>query len=776
MHRSTLVLVASSFAFAAVRAQVPTQCFEIESILVNACNGSCPGADEQDNEMVRFITGPAPLDIDDFDITWPTASDSWDGFVQNTTTADRTAAINATIQGCGYLLEPPGGIIPPGKRVIAVTSTEVCPTGNSFAALMDTLYIVYQMDGNPAGHFANTGSGTRTLIMRHGACSDTAVYEPALLVNESGVPANQDGGTVLFSWPGVAVPTYVNYGCQAPFIPLVPTIVSGGGDVACGATTALVAEIGGEAASYHWEGGTGTFSDPHALSTNYTLGPGDGGTFTLSFCVVSPCGDTLCDQVSLTSAGAEVTISGDNRLCGIFTPAVLTASGADSYEWSTGATTATITIPALDAGPYWVVGTTACGTDTAYIDVTIMTHVLHYAHVSCTGANDGELDIQPMGAAQPCTFSWSTGGVDSLITGLAPGTYTYTVTDAQGCSQSGSYTITEPTPLVLTVGNDTTICAGGYAVLNATASGGTPAYAFTWSPEGPLVFPTATTTYEVVVHDQHGCTLPSQTLTVTVGGAPAVFTNTPAEGCGPLCVTFTAGTPGTAHTWDFGDGSTGTGESIEHCYTATGVYDVSLTVEIAGGDCPGFVLVEDLVHVLDAPVADFTASPQAGLAPLVVEFTDATVPPGASLEWDFGDQTSATGPDPSHVYVAPGVYTVVLEATTGCSDTDTLYITVLENVVPPDTSWILVPNVMSPNGDGHNDAFLIRSQGLAHLTVDIFNRWGQQVGDIRRVGEGWDGRSKSGEPVPAGTYFFVLEAAGHDGRTYDVHGAFTVVR
>lgn len=771
----------------AVQAQIPTKCFEIESILVDACNGNCPGGGEEwNNEMVRFTVGPAPLSISGFSVVWPTylstggLQDPFLGFVQNATTATTTAAINASIEGCGHLLEPPGGIIPLGATVIAVTSTTMCPTGNSFAQLSDTLYIIYQQAGNITGHFANYGSSPmdRTLIMRYTptACADTAVYDRSQLVDMSGGHSAQDGATVNFTWPGTPTVTYTNDGCQAPFIPLQPAIVSGGGPLACGASTALVGQLTGEAVTYFWEGGHGTFSDPNAFSTTYTPGPGDGGTFSLSFCAVSACGDTVCDQVSVTLDGTEVTIQGDATLCGSLATTVLTASGADSYEWSTGALTPSITVGVMQAGPYWVVGTSACGSDTAYITVTVMHQTLHYTNVSCHGAADGQLEIVAQGGAEPYTYSWSNGEETATISGLAPGTYTYTIADAEGCSSGGGFTITEPTPLVLSVGNDTTICAGGYAVLLAEGSGGSPAYTFTWSPEGPLVYPTTTTTYSVVITDQHGCTLPAQDMTVNVGGGAATFTSTDTEGCGPLCVTFTSGTPGSTYTWQFGDGQGGSGSTAEHCYTAEGSYDVSLTVAVDGADCPAFVSMTDLVQVLPAPVAAIVAVPTVGLAPLTVSFTDASTPSSATSSWDFGDQTASTDPDPTHVYTAPGTYMVVLESTTGCSDRDTLYIVVNDGLPTVDSSWVVVPNVISPNNDGRNDAFRVSSNGLTGLSVDIFNRWGQQVGDIRQVGMGWGGRTPSGNEVPEGTYFYVLKAEGIDGRHYDLHGAFTLVR
>src|SRR5690606_2489922 len=118
-----------------------SKCLEIESILVDACVSltDCPASTEGMNEMVRFITGPSPIALGDLQFQF--YSSTFRGLVQNSTTAGLTAQLNASIQACGHLIEPPGGVIPPGSRVLFVTSTNMCVQANPFTALSDTLYI-----------------------------------------------------------------------------------------------------------------------------------------------------------------------------------------------------------------------------------------------------------------------------------------------------------------------------------------------------------------------------------------------------------------------------------------------------------------------------------------------------------------------------------------------------------------------------------------------------------------------------------------------------------
>ena len=772
-----------------LQAQVPTKCLEIESILVDACisDADCPGSSEGMNEMVRFITGPAPIASADLNFTF--FSSTFRGITQNALTASLTAQLNATIQGCGFLIEPPGGLIPAGKKVIFITSTAMCVQANPFTALNDTLYIIFQTPGNSAGHFKNNelvGQAITTTpanpLLRwlrigvNGGCTDTATYDANRLVNifgsYGGASAENDGATVNFAWPGNPVATYINYGCQAPFVPTLVSVPSGGGTIACGGSANLVGSVTGAYATVLWRGGGGVFGTPSSLATTYTPGGGDNGNVALSFCAVTSCGDTICTSVSVTTGNTpHVTVTGDTTLCNSVDTSILTAAGADTYLWSTGATGPSIV--ATIAGPmsYWVVGTTSCGTDTAYIAPRWMNTTTYYQNVSCAGAADGELTAHGSGGAEPYSYAWSTGSTDSLISGLAPGSYSYTITDADGCSLTGAYNITEPLPLTATVGADTSICVGGYAVLAASAAGGTPGYTFNWLPEGPLVWPTQTTTYTVLVQDAKGCSVGPLELTVNVGGVQPAFSATDSVGCLPHCVTFTAtAIPGATYLWTLGDGSTASGAALEHCYNTVGAFTVSLAVD-PGSGCVGTTTRPGLVQVLQPPVAAFNFLPQTDSAR--VQFTDAST--GATAwNWWFGDAAGSTSnaASPSFLFPSTGCYPVRLVVQNDAACTDTAIAQVCLTL----GDSLMVPNVFTPNADGNNDVFRITGGNLASLDVLVFNRWGQKVAHIQRIHQAWDGRSPAGEILSEGTYFYILHATGQSGRIYDLNGTVTLVR
>ncbi len=702
MYLHRIVLLASFLFAIQTWAQVPTKCLEIESILVDACNPSdlCPGSSEGQNEMVRFRTGPQSTAITDIEADWP--NNSWRGLAQNATTAQVTAALNATIESCGWLLEPPQGIIPPGSPVLMVTSSAMCTAANSIANLGDTLYLVCQDAGNTAGHFANQNNGNtevpgptggeslRTLILTYlpSSCSDSATYDRQLLVNVNGLyggsSAINDGATAEFSWPGLPVATYVNTGCQAPVIPLSVEVQQLAGSLCDGGTVTLAAVTQGDLAQLQWSGGSGTFSDPGSATTTYTPGPTDVGDVVLQVCGQGPCADPVCASITLPTGNAPVvSISADGPLS--ICPGqdlVLSASGADSYVWSTQQTTTSITI--TQPGNYSVVGTGACGSATASVEVTASpgpTVAISGDPAICAG---GSTQLTATGAD---SYVWSTLATTESIVVTQPGTYSVVGTNACGTANASVNVTLLPGPVAGITGN-TTICPGESTVL--TASGG-PSYL--WS--------TGATTASITVST-------AATYSVTVD-----------NGCG-------------------------TDEA------------------------------EVVVTAVDVDAA-FTSSVTSGTAPLPVSFQSQSTPAGVDHAWTFGDGQGSGGTSPSHTYLEPGVYQVVLTVSaSGCSVTTQTTITVLGE--PVEASELTVPNVFTPNGDGHNDQFGLIYVGLSSVDMEIMNRWGQLVGRIDRVGQEWDGRSPAGENVPEGTYFYVLKANGFDGKRYDLSGTITLLR
>ncbi|HOJ96968.1 MAG TPA: PKD domain-containing protein, partial [Methanospirillum sp.] len=143
----------------------------------------------------------------------------------------------------------------------------------------------------------------------------------------------------------------------------------------------------------------------------------------------------------------------------------------------------------------------------------------------------------------------------------------------------------------------------------------------------------------------------------------ASFTADPVTGPVPLHVIFQSESNGTISewSWDFGDSSTGIGETVTHTYTKPGTYSVSLMVR--GPDGTSVERREDLITVgtsLTPPQARFRTDKRTGYAPLTVQFTDQSLGKVTDWTWDFGDGSSATEKNPVHVFNETGVFSVSL--------------------------------------------------------------------------------------------------------------------
>ena len=152
-------------------------------------------------------------------------------------------------------------------------------------------------------------------------------------------------------------------------------------------------------------------------------------------------------------------------------------------------------------------------------------------------------------------------------------------------------------------------------------------------------------------------------ITTTVSPPTANFSALPLSGTAPLTVTFTDLSAGniTAWTWNFGDGLTSMIQYPTHTYTILGQFGVTLTVSGPGGSDtaskPDYIVVGP---AFAPPVADFSASPLSGTAPLTVTFTDLSAGDVTTWTWNFGDGTTAQVQSPTHVYNQVGRFTVSL--------------------------------------------------------------------------------------------------------------------
>lgn len=501
-------------------------------------------------------------------------------------------------------------------------------------------------------------------------------------------------------------------------------------------------------------GGGNTAIDGNANATwmegclNVTLAPGD-EIMLRWWDTNDACNDhMLCvDDVSVTGIVGPAITGPESACAGVLVD--LSASGGPGLLWSTGDTTATISVP---PGTYTVTANSACGPLTATHTVTELPAAV--AAIDPPGpasiCSGGSLVLTASGGE---SYLWSTGSQDASITVNGPGTYVVTATTSCGSDQA---TITVTEQALPTAGIDP---AGGELCPNSTmqltASGGDGYLWSTSETTASIVISTAGT-YSVSVTNACGTAEASVTI------APGHLPQATIDPAGPLmlCPGTTLdleASGGTSYTWSTGSGQPGITVDAAGTYTVT-------AHNACGTDLASVVVNESPVE------ASFTASPQEGMAPLTVVFTNTSAPQDDVL-WDLGDGSS-TEASPTHTYTEEGTYPVLLTITNaqGCVDTATALIHVL-----PGEGWIEVPNVFSPDHDGVNDLFRVRYRALVRFNCLIFDRWGKQVGELDQADQGWNGRL-NGEDLAAGVYFYVIQAQGVDGRVLDLHGDLTLLR
>ncbi len=451
-------------------------------------------------------------------------------------------------------------------------------------------------------------------------------------------------------------------------------------------------------------------------ASSYTLT--DPAVVTTGTAIVTPTAQTTYTAIGETAGCASETqtltidvnalptlaVSSPTTCAG--SPVTISASGADTYTWSTTDNTSTITVSPTSNATYSVSGTNTLTGCTS----TITTTSINVAPLPVASAN-----------ANPNTVCTSGSIVLNANSTAAGSTYTWTSGTGIDAGNQNQGTVTIPA---------STLTTGTY-------------------------------TYSLIATSPEGCVSLAATTTVNVIDLPnANFDLSDLSICQNSSGSLSINNPQTGVTYDWNIGGTAVNNANPanvpgNITGVVGTYTVSVVASIAS--CTNSAINTLTVNALPtvALVNSSVYACENSSAGLEVQNPDGTY----NYSWTYGSQTVGTG---NNIAVNPvttastGMYTVTATDGNGCSNRTAGLI----DIKPCDT---FVPEIFTPNGDGKNDGFEVKNiQYYPDNHLKIFNRWGNLVYEKQGYLNEFIGYSNTGdaagkEKLPSGTYYVILD-------------------
>ncbi len=195
---------------------------------------------------------------------------------------------------------------------------------------------------------------------------------------------------------------------------------------------------------------------------------------------------------------------------------------------------------------------------------------------------------------------------------------------------------------------------------------------------------------------------------------------------------------------------------------------------ISRGNCSTETVSIVVPPIFKNPEATFRSEPKIPSrlsAPIRVRFFNESKDADAWL-WDFGDNTTSTDKDPEHTYLIAGDYDVSLTAfkSSVCSAS----VVQGKLMISPD-NILFIPNTFTPNNDASNDEFVVSMTNIKTYRIRIFNRYGTPLFTSDDLFNNWKGTYKN-EPLPVGTYYYVIDATDFNDTVIKRSGSVTILR
>ncbi len=399
-------------------------------------------------------------------------------------------------------------------------------------------------------------------------------------------------------------------------------------------------------------------------------------------CLVDPVCETI--NVSILPLTTIDIINIDNVSCNGMSDgtAEINADGGTSphvITWNTDPAQNGSQLINVSAGDYTATITDAEGC-IQIVEVNIaepapLTLQLAAVPPSCYGGSNGAVSTEVNGGTAPYSYSWSHGPISSNVYNLTSGNYNVTVTDANGCQVFGFLELTDPAVLTATITDPVTVCPGSTITFEVTASGGSGTINYEWEPTGTTtssieVVVNENSTYTVTVSDDNECShdlITSATL-ITMDPsdlqANANQTVICEDGSVELSGTFNGDPNGVVLSWEHCP-TCPTDQPIIESPNTTTVYTLTAT-----NSCGQVISSQVEVQVNESPnlsilISENTICPGEEINFMNGGDNDATW----SYMWTFGDGTTSSFQNPSHIYNYQGFFSISLQVTdeNGCT-------------------------------------------------------------------------------------------------------------
>ncbi len=541
-----------------------------------------------------------------------------------------------------------------------------------------------------------------------------------------------------------------------PAAPLTATSVSQ--DISCfGANngTITVTAVGGTLGyTYIWSPNVSTTNVANGLSV---------GSYSVTVSDLNSCSATTSGTIA-EPAQLVLTPSQTDLVCYQVNTGVasVTETGGTppfTYTWNPNVSTSN-TATALTSGIYnlTVTDNSACTATVSYTitEPTQLVATETHSDVLCFGDNTGYIILAVSGATPGYTYQWSPSvSTNDSALNLTPGSYVFTVTDANSCTTSQTVTISSPAQVAVTAVKTDVLCFGGSTgTVTATGTGGVTPYNFAITTDGITYQPSATglfssliaSSYWVILSDNNSCV---DSVQIAVNEPPLLvaMVDSVEVSCyqytdGQVVTLASGGVPGYTYSLSTGP-QNGTGTFTD---LSVGSYSVTVT------------------DVNNCTASDATIVTQPDPVIITVLPTSTTVNLGESIllqastnqagiityDWQPAMGLSCydcANPLFSGNYSA--LYTVTVANDRGCSGNASV------DVVVVPAYDIFIPNVFTPNGDGANDTWNIFGNlpGIKQIQMVVFNRIGEKVFESTDINFAWDGNYQ-GVSAPAGVYVY----------------------